>query len=292
VAGLYMNCYAGSCEIPIIQQMATRNWYKNDPFLDLGSVTVRKLDEPFGPSHFLEAGALPWWPWVIVAIAVALCIGCLLRWFQMPKRNASIRSSNGWGGSYDASLKGDMAEMQPLKSPSPMPAAPLSAGDGSWMSDKRYARDVQDLPTLPTDVDIQMPDMQQFAVSSGVPSRHQRIISQTRIGPVSAVPQVASVAPLVPIQQYSLPLQTNSRTKPQVQSVQSGSPTAGTSLQGYQGSIAMPGAQIAPTQVVAGMVAPADASLLALSQHMASQIESSGAEAIRSLRHGQYQVSG
>ncbi|CAE7512411.1 unnamed protein product, partial [Symbiodinium natans] len=48
VGGLYQNCYANSCEIPIIQQMATRNWYKNDPSLDLGSVTVRRLDQPFG----------------------------------------------------------------------------------------------------------------------------------------------------------------------------------------------------------------------------------------------------
>ena len=35
------------CEIPIIQQMATRNWYKNDPYLDLGSVTVRLAASSF-----------------------------------------------------------------------------------------------------------------------------------------------------------------------------------------------------------------------------------------------------
>ncbi|CAE7498536.1 unnamed protein product, partial [Symbiodinium sp. KB8] len=293
VAGLYQNCYASSCEIPIIQQMATRNWYKNDPYLDLGSVTVRKLDQPFGEAEAVAAGGLLWWPWLIVAASVALCVLCLVRWFRMPKRNPSMRKSNRWEEEDDISLKGDMAEMQPLKHqamPPPMAPMPMRATDGSWaMSDKpRIVRDVQDLPTLPTDVDIQMPDMQQFAGSS-LP-RHQRVISQTRGPAIPAVPQMVPVPSPVPMQQYSLPLQSNNRAAVQLPNVYSGSPTAGTSLQGYQGSIAMPGAQVASgAQVMSVAPVPAgDGSLLALSQQMASQIETSGAEAIRSLRHGQY----
>ncbi|CAJ1334711.1 unnamed protein product, partial [Effrenium voratum] len=60
VGGLYQNCYAASCDIPIIQEMATRKWYKNDGSLDVGSVMVRTLGQPFGVEVNEGSGGLPW----------------------------------------------------------------------------------------------------------------------------------------------------------------------------------------------------------------------------------------
>lgn len=254
VGGLYQRCYASSCEIPIIQEMATRNWYKTDKSLDVGSVTVRKVDQPFGFVPNVGGSSFAWWPWVLLTLLILGCILCLGRLFFMPKmtpkRIGSVKKT-GWDPNYDLGMKGD-SETEPLK-------VPMNAH-----RDPYDRRDVQNLGTLPTGTDIQMPDMSKYPGQSSFNASFPR---------APPPPPMAYPAPHIPAQ-------------PSVAPPVTAAPVTYQSLQGYQGSMPMP-----MTPQLVSPPAPSypmgDGSLLALSGQLASQLENSGAEAIRSLRLAQ-----
>ncbi|CAK9066783.1 unnamed protein product [Durusdinium trenchii] len=208
VGGLYQRCYASSCEIPIIQEMATRNWYKTDKSLDVGSVTVRKVDQPFGFVPNVGGSSFAWWPWVLLTLLILGCILCLGRLFFMPKmtpkRIGSVKKT-GWDPNYDLGMKGD-SETEPLK-------VPMNAH-----RDPYDRRDVQNLGTLPTGTDIQMPDMSKYPGQSSFNASFPR---------APPPPPMAYPAPHIPAQ-------------PSVAPPVTAAPVTYQSLQGYQGSMPMP----------------------------------------------------
>lgn len=57
VIGSRMKCYATSCSIPLLQEVATRNWYRSEPELNIGLVTLRIPDETQDSSMNLDLGA-------------------------------------------------------------------------------------------------------------------------------------------------------------------------------------------------------------------------------------------
>jgi len=272
VAGLYQRCYASSCEIPIIQEMATRNWYKNDKSLDVGSVTVRKLDQPYGFKPEI-GGGMAWWPWVLITIIICCCVAGLFRlFFVAPLSGRGAKAASTWDHADDAGLKGDPSETEPLK-------VPMNANRDYF--DNR--RDVQNLGTLPSGTDIQMPDMSKYPHNGP-----QSGLSNAGSFPMRAPPPPPVGYPPAPTSPQRRPPPSMAPAGPPAPAL-TPAPASGPSsmlppvmyqsMQGYQGSLPPMGA--APAYPMA------DTSLLALSGHLTSQLENSGAEAIRSLRHGQ-----
>eukprot|EP00913_Durusdinium_trenchii_P034225 g32030.t1 len=242
-------------------EMATRNWYKTDKSLDVGSVTVRKVDQPFGFVPNVGGSSFAWWPWVLLTLLILGCILCLGRLFFMPKmtpkRIGSVKKT-GWDPNYDLGMKGD-SETEPLK-------VPMNAH-----RDPYDRRDVQNLGTLPTGTDIQMPDMSKWGALRESELRGSSFNASFPRAPPP--PPMAYPAPHIPAQ-------------PSVAPPVTAAPVTYQSLQGYQGSMPMP-----MTPQLVSPPAPSypmgDGSLLALSGQLASQLENSGAEAIRSLRLAQ-----
>jgi len=56
VRGLFQNCYATSCSVKLLQEMALRSWYNDDPNLAEGLVALRR---PEGPEE--EAASVEGW---------------------------------------------------------------------------------------------------------------------------------------------------------------------------------------------------------------------------------------
>ncbi|CAL1168902.1 unnamed protein product, partial [Cladocopium goreaui] len=268
VAGLQQKCYASSCEIPIIQEMETRNWYKNDKSLDIGSVTVRKLDQPYGFEASIGS-SFNWWTYVMGTILLLCCAAGLLRAFFLPPWGKG-KKLNTWEHGEDIAMKGDTSETEPLK-------VPMNARD---LFDSRF-RDVQNLGTLPTGTDLQMPDMGKYPMNGPSGLSNVGSFPGAPPPPVAYPPAPASPQRSTPPALSHAPAITPAMTPLAPPMTYQGS------LQGYQGSLPPLAAPLAAPAYPMAMPVVADTSLMALSGALTSQLESSGAEAIRSLRHGQ-----
>jgi len=280
VIGMYQNCYATSCDIPIIQQMATRNWYKSDPALAVGSISVRPLGEPFLAKQLASgsSGPFPWYVWVFIACAVAICILGLIKLFHFNPPPKKGRQMDDDGDFMDRDLKqGDFSsELQPLKPSSPV-------GDSidlklEMPSDARgQAMDLRQMPTAPSGIEnTSVPQMSQMPA---LPSMQQNPAGMN--------------APAMPAAQASLPYQASmqvpSYQPPSLQGYQASAPSIGSPVQmpSAPSSYQPPSASYQP----ASLPSSPTNSLLAQAMQMSAQIESSGAQAMWSMTNGQaYQM--
>mmetsp|Transcript_73927 Transcript_73927/g.186297 ORF Transcript_73927/g.186297 Transcript_73927/m.186297 type:complete len:763 (+) Transcript_73927:37-2325(+) len=80
VTGLKQNCYAETCDLQLLQESATRNWYKSDPDLNVGVVTL-------SPPH--AGGNNDWstpYVWVVLAVVAAFAAAsAAMACFILPK---------------------------------------------------------------------------------------------------------------------------------------------------------------------------------------------------------------
>jgi len=126
VRSLFQNCYATSCQIPLLQEMALRNWYKTDRSLAAGVVTLRYPGKglegaPLGAGAPGPTGSRwPWWLWLAALGAVLGLIGALVRCFLTPKRKR---------GAKRAMLLGEPG-------PPAMRACPQAAGPEELLGDR------------------------------------------------------------------------------------------------------------------------------------------------------------
>mmetsp|Transcript_128368 Transcript_128368/g.411422 ORF Transcript_128368/g.411422 Transcript_128368/m.411422 type:complete len:754 (+) Transcript_128368:137-2398(+) len=126
VRGIFQNCYATSCDIPLLEETHTRVWYSTDPTLSFGKVTIRpagSLDDA-GSSIDGMSGTSADRSRALIGL-VAMCIGAvivvaaLMCCFMRP-RTGTVKNKVPRGG---------WAHM----APKPSPREPFSArGRGTF----------------------------------------------------------------------------------------------------------------------------------------------------------------
>eukprot|EP00930_Biecheleria_cincta_P069609 TRINITY_DN57327_c0_g1_i1.p1 TRINITY_DN57327_c0_g1~~TRINITY_DN57327_c0_g1_i1.p1 ORF type:complete len:801 (-),score=142.39 TRINITY_DN57327_c0_g1_i1:264-2666(-) len=176
VISSFQNCYASSCETNMLQESATRNWYKNEEHLAVASVSLRELGTPYTatPATDKESGSgggglggIAWWIWLLILAAVAAAIFGLIKVFRLPKRGSEDRqrSYNDYDFQdtddrrYSASWKEAdySAEMQPLQ--------PADYGDMRKMGEHA---EMANLPTYQDGLDMRAPEMAGSGMAPGM----------------------------------------------------------------------------------------------------------------------------
>mmetsp|Transcript_12056 Transcript_12056/g.34461 ORF Transcript_12056/g.34461 Transcript_12056/m.34461 type:complete len:730 (+) Transcript_12056:31-2220(+) len=104
VRGIFMNCYATSCDIPLLEETQTRMWYSTDPSVSFGQVTAREADEGDGDHEIHTEGSGPLvpkmtsriWGKLLVALVITLFIAALLASFFFKPKHPKDNLGSVW----------------------------------------------------------------------------------------------------------------------------------------------------------------------------------------------------